>query len=280
MRMAGFTLNNLTMLGLSLSTGIVIDDAIIVLENIFRHTEEERRPPFEAAIDGHPGDLAGRDGHHAVPGGDLPAGGLHGRAGRQVLELLRPHRHLRHHRLAGGGLHAHADARRADPLAAAPVGTHGRDRRARRPRPAGSITGSRRATRRRSAGVCATASCASPRPRSSSSAAAILLTSSRLEFVVDDDMSEFEVVAEAPPGSSIERSARDQSRAMEDGDPDDPGGHDALHHRRACAASTSPTSPTSRSTSGSSTSAERTRIAAGAHERRARAAGRRSRACA
>src|SRR5262249_41830053 len=52
MRMAGFTLNNLTMLGLSLSTGIVIDDAIIVLENIFRHHEEEGRPPFEAAIEG------------------------------------------------------------------------------------------------------------------------------------------------------------------------------------------------------------------------------------
>jgi len=52
MRYAGFTLNNLTMLGLSLSTGIVIDDAIIVLENIFRHVEEEGRTPFEAAITG------------------------------------------------------------------------------------------------------------------------------------------------------------------------------------------------------------------------------------
>ncbi len=52
MRWAGFTLNNLTMLGLSLSTGIVIDDAIIVLENIFRHSEEEERSPFEAAITG------------------------------------------------------------------------------------------------------------------------------------------------------------------------------------------------------------------------------------
>ncbi len=52
MRMAGFTLNNLTMLGLSLSTGIVIDDAIIVLENIFRHIEEEGRPPREAAVTG------------------------------------------------------------------------------------------------------------------------------------------------------------------------------------------------------------------------------------
>ncbi|MBI2154172.1 MAG: efflux RND transporter permease subunit [Candidatus Rokubacteria bacterium] len=52
MRIAGFTLNNLTMLGLALSTGIVIDDAIIVLENIFRHTEEEGRSPFEAAVTG------------------------------------------------------------------------------------------------------------------------------------------------------------------------------------------------------------------------------------
>jgi len=52
MRVAGFTLNNLTMLGLSLSTGIVIDDAIIVLENIFRHVEEEGRPPSDAAVTG------------------------------------------------------------------------------------------------------------------------------------------------------------------------------------------------------------------------------------
>ncbi|MBI4638239.1 MAG: efflux RND transporter permease subunit, partial [Candidatus Rokubacteria bacterium] len=52
MRIAGFTLNNLTMLGLSLSTGIVIDDAIIVLENIYRHIDEEGESPFQAAITG------------------------------------------------------------------------------------------------------------------------------------------------------------------------------------------------------------------------------------
>src|SRR5262249_413721 len=51
-RYMGFTLNNMTMLGLSLSTGIVIDDAIIVLENIFRHMEEEKRSPIEAALEG------------------------------------------------------------------------------------------------------------------------------------------------------------------------------------------------------------------------------------
>jgi HAE1 family hydrophobic/amphiphilic exporter-1 len=52
MAAAGFSLNNITMLALAVSTGIVIDDAIIVLENIFRHMEEERRPPMEAAVAG------------------------------------------------------------------------------------------------------------------------------------------------------------------------------------------------------------------------------------
>jgi hydrophobe/amphiphile efflux-1 (HAE1) family protein len=52
MRLAGFTLNNITMLGLSVSTGIVIDDAIIVLENIYRYIEEKGMKPFDAAIEG------------------------------------------------------------------------------------------------------------------------------------------------------------------------------------------------------------------------------------
>ncbi len=49
MRAFGFTLNNMTMLALSLATGIVIDDAIVVLENIFRHVEERGATPREAA---------------------------------------------------------------------------------------------------------------------------------------------------------------------------------------------------------------------------------------
>ncbi|HSB68571.1 MAG TPA: efflux RND transporter permease subunit [Candidatus Methylomirabilis sp.] len=49
MKYMGFTLNNQTMLGLSLSVGIVIDDAIVVLENIFRYMEEEGVGPLEAA---------------------------------------------------------------------------------------------------------------------------------------------------------------------------------------------------------------------------------------
>jgi hydrophobic/amphiphilic exporter-1 (mainly G- bacteria), HAE1 family len=47
----GFTLNNYTLLALMLSVGIVIDDAIVVLENIFRYIEEESYPPMKAAIE-------------------------------------------------------------------------------------------------------------------------------------------------------------------------------------------------------------------------------------
>jgi HAE1 family hydrophobic/amphiphilic exporter-1 len=47
-----FTLNQITMLALTLMVGIVIDDAIVVLENIFRFVEEKGVPPFQAAIQG------------------------------------------------------------------------------------------------------------------------------------------------------------------------------------------------------------------------------------
>ena len=45
----GFSLNNMTLLGLILAVGIVIDDAVVVLENVFRHMEEYGRTPLEAA---------------------------------------------------------------------------------------------------------------------------------------------------------------------------------------------------------------------------------------
>jgi len=50
MRALDFTLNSMTLLGLTLAVGIVIDDAIIVLENIYRHIEEHALPPMEAAV--------------------------------------------------------------------------------------------------------------------------------------------------------------------------------------------------------------------------------------
>src|SRR5678816_3099094 len=50
MMVAGFTLNMMTLLALALAVGIVIDDAIVVLENIYRFIDEKKMKPFPAAI--------------------------------------------------------------------------------------------------------------------------------------------------------------------------------------------------------------------------------------
>jgi len=52
MNVMGFTLNQISMLALVLVVGIVIDDAIVVLESIFRFMEEKKLPPMQAAIQG------------------------------------------------------------------------------------------------------------------------------------------------------------------------------------------------------------------------------------
>jgi HAE1 family hydrophobic/amphiphilic exporter-1 len=52
MSVMGYTLNQITMLALTLMVGVVIDDAIIVLENIYRYIEEKGMDPYEAAIKG------------------------------------------------------------------------------------------------------------------------------------------------------------------------------------------------------------------------------------
>ncbi|MFM8893577.1 MAG: efflux RND transporter permease subunit [Planctomycetia bacterium] len=47
----GYSLNNLTLMALTISTGFVVDDAIVMIENIVRHLERGK-PPLEAALDG------------------------------------------------------------------------------------------------------------------------------------------------------------------------------------------------------------------------------------
>ena len=51
MYLAGFSLNNLTLMALTISTGFVVDDAIVMIENISRH-REMGKPPLKAAFDG------------------------------------------------------------------------------------------------------------------------------------------------------------------------------------------------------------------------------------
>ena len=55
----------MTMLALTLSVGIVIDDAIVVLENIYRFIEEKHENQFEAAVEATQRNRSGRAGDDA-----------------------------------------------------------------------------------------------------------------------------------------------------------------------------------------------------------------------
>ena len=50
-KLFGFSINTLTLFGIVLATGIVVDDAIVVIENIERHMREEKKGSYQAAID-------------------------------------------------------------------------------------------------------------------------------------------------------------------------------------------------------------------------------------
>jgi len=49
--LCGFTLNTMSLGGLALATGLIVDDAVVVLENIFRHIERDRKTVWAAAVD-------------------------------------------------------------------------------------------------------------------------------------------------------------------------------------------------------------------------------------
>lgn len=48
----GFTINTISLSGLALATGLIVDDAIVVLENIYRHIERDKKRAAEAAVSG------------------------------------------------------------------------------------------------------------------------------------------------------------------------------------------------------------------------------------
>jgi HAE1 family hydrophobic/amphiphilic exporter-1 len=52
MRAFHLTLNNITLIAMVLMIGVVVDDAVVVIENVFRWMEEEKKPPLEAALKG------------------------------------------------------------------------------------------------------------------------------------------------------------------------------------------------------------------------------------
>jgi multidrug efflux pump len=81
--MFGFSINTLTLLAMVLAIGLVVDDAIVVLENIYRHIEDGMKP-FEAALKGIARDRLRRRRHDADAGRGLCAGRLHDRPHRRL----------------------------------------------------------------------------------------------------------------------------------------------------------------------------------------------------
>ena len=125
MYLLGFSLNNLSLMALTISTGFVVDDAIVMIENIARYVEAGESP-LEAALKGARADRL----HHPVPDrladrGAHPAA-LHGRRGRPPVPRVRDH--PRRHDPDLGGRVADADpddVRPAAPPHARPSGRAG-----------------------------------------------------------------------------------------------------------------------------------------------------------
>ncbi len=108
MYLLGYSLNNLTLMALTISTGFVVDDAIVMIENIVRYIEEGEKP-LQAALQGRRADrLHHRFADHlADRGADSAA--VHGRHRRPAVPRIRGHAERHHPGLGGGLADAHAD---------------------------------------------------------------------------------------------------------------------------------------------------------------------------
>ena len=108
MLVMGFTINLLTLLAMVLAIGLVVDDAIVVVENIHRHIEEGLSPMVASlkrgAGAGRPG---GRDDHHA--GGGLRADRISKRPHGNAVSRIRVHARWRRDHLGHRCLDAFAD---------------------------------------------------------------------------------------------------------------------------------------------------------------------------
>jgi multidrug efflux pump len=85
----GFSINVLTMFGMVLVIGIVVDDAIVVVENVERIMSEEGLPPHEATRKAMGADPGRHHRHHRGAGGGVRAAGLLWRLGGQYLPAVR-----------------------------------------------------------------------------------------------------------------------------------------------------------------------------------------------
>ena len=86
----GFSVNMLTLFGLVLAIGIVVDDAIVIVENAVHHIDRGGLAPKEATIKAMSEVIGPGHRHHAGADGRLPADGVPGRHHRPALPPVRP----------------------------------------------------------------------------------------------------------------------------------------------------------------------------------------------
>ena len=110
----GYSLDNLSLMALSIAVGFVVDDAVVVIENIVRHIEEGSSAD-EAALEGRGRDRLHHRVDHAVADRGVHSAVPDGRLCRQAVPRIRRHRQRRARPVAADLADADAD----DVLAAA-----------------------------------------------------------------------------------------------------------------------------------------------------------------
>ena len=105
---AGFSLNMMTLMAISLVIGILIDDAVVVRENIYRHMEEGEDPMTAARKGTAEIGLAVMATTFTILAVFLPVG-IHDRPRRPVLQVVRAHRGVCGRHVAGDRVHARPD---------------------------------------------------------------------------------------------------------------------------------------------------------------------------
>ena len=88
MYLLGYTIDNLSLMALTLSVGFVVDDAIVMLENIVRHMENGEEP-MAAALEGIARNRVHDYIDDVVAGSGLHPGAVHGRHSRTVVARVR-----------------------------------------------------------------------------------------------------------------------------------------------------------------------------------------------
>ena len=222
----GYTFNSVTMLALLLLIGVVVDDAIVVLENIFRHREHLDPDPISAAMNGS------REVTFAVIAATLSLvsifapvifiGGIIGQFFKSFAVVVTFGVLVSLVRLA----HAHADAVLALPARA----------QARRPRASRARPVLRRAGERCIDGCstarCGTAGRCSPRRRWCRASSVYFFNNIGKELAPEQDEGRFLITMRTPLGSSIDYTET-RLRQVEEIVKQLPGDRDRVGHHRA-----------------------------------------------